>query len=72
MGLADVLRPSTSTQCMLDEDVKISFLLTGITNSLSQAPFVVRMCPPLTTKNFHVYQPLVAVGQWVIVFILSL
>ncbi|ESO13031.1 hypothetical protein HELRODRAFT_63831 [Helobdella robusta] len=39
------------------------FLMVGLSNNLSQSPIVVRMCPPLTTKNFNFYQPLLAVGS---------
>ncbi|XP_067952067.1 WD repeat-containing protein 11-like [Watersipora subatra] len=66
MGLSDVIRPSTTTtvsKCVIDERRRYSFLLTGITSCLSQAPFIVKMCPPLTTKNYHVYRAFVAIGS---------
>ncbi|XP_019864425.1 PREDICTED: WD repeat-containing protein 11-like isoform X2 [Amphimedon queenslandica] len=37
--------------------------LTNIYYGLASAPTVLKMCPPLTTKNWHFYKPLVAVGN---------
>ena len=34
----------------------------GIIGGLVTAPFYIRMCPPLTVKNFRDYRPLLAVG----------
>ncbi|KAM9325042.1 WD repeat-containing protein 11 [Gastrophryne carolinensis] len=44
------------------QEVHLKFLLTGLLSGLPQPPFVVRMCPPLTTKNIAQYKPLLAVG----------
>ena len=35
---------------------------TGILGGLLPPPFVLRMCPPLTVKNFSDYRPLIAIG----------
>jgi hypothetical protein len=35
---------------------------TGILSGLSLPPFVLRMCPPLTLKNWNNYVPLCAIG----------
>ncbi|XP_072280801.1 WD repeat-containing protein 11 [Pyxicephalus adspersus] len=43
------------------QEVHLKFLLTGLLSGLPQPPFVVRMCPPLTTKNITQYKPLLAV-----------
>ena len=40
----------------------IRLMLTGLLTGLLPAPTILRMCPPLTTKNFSVYRPLLAVG----------
>nr|DBA15151.1 TPA: hypothetical protein GDO54_004399 [Pyxicephalus adspersus] len=45
------------------QEVHLKFLLTGLLSGLPQPPFVVRMCPPLTTKNITQYKPLLAVGR---------
>jgi len=37
-------------------------MLTGLLTGLLPAPAILRMCPPLTTKNFSVYRPLLAIG----------
>ena len=34
----------------------------GIIGGLVTPPFYIRMCPPLTVKNFRDYRPLLAVG----------
>ncbi|XP_053306224.1 WD repeat-containing protein 11 [Spea bombifrons] len=44
------------------QEVHLKFLLTGLLSGLPQPPFVVRMCPPLTTKNITQYKPLLAIG----------
>ena len=53
----------------LDEDTcngaiynQLKLQTTGILGGLLQPPFVVRMCPPLTVKNFSDYRPLIAIG----------
>ena len=38
-------------------------VLGGVYYGLSSSPTTVRMCPPLTTKNWSFYKPLVAVGN---------
>jgi len=40
----------------------VRLMLTGLLTGLMSAPTILRMCPPLTTKNFSVYRPLLAVG----------
>jgi len=40
----------------------IRLMLTGLLTGLLSSPTILRMCPPLTTKNFSVYRPLLAVG----------
>ena len=42
--------------------VLLKFVLTGLLSGVASPPFVIRMCPPLTTKNWAVYQPLLALG----------
>lgn len=43
--------------------VSLKFVLTGFVSGVSIMPTIIRMCPPLTTKNFHIYKPLVAIGK---------
>ena len=42
--------------------VSLKLILGGLWSSISSTPTVLRMCPPLTTKNWLYYAPLVAVG----------
>ncbi|KAM7074056.1 WD repeat-containing protein 11 isoform 1-T1 [Molossus nigricans] len=44
------------------QEVYLKFLLTGLLSGLPSPQLTVRMCPPLTTKNIKMYQPLLAVG----------
>uniref|UniRef100_A0A4W3H4F0 WD repeat-containing protein 11 n=1 Tax=Callorhinchus milii TaxID=7868 RepID=A0A4W3H4F0_CALMI len=44
------------------QEVQLKFLLTGFLSGLPLPPFVIRMCPPLTTKNIKHYQSLLCVG----------
>uniref|UniRef100_H3AKR3 WD repeat-containing protein 11 n=1 Tax=Latimeria chalumnae TaxID=7897 RepID=H3AKR3_LATCH len=46
----------------LQQEVHLKFLLTGLLSGLPLPPFVIRMCPALTTKNLKHYQPLLAIG----------
>ncbi len=43
--------------------VLLKFLLVGLLNGAASPPVVIRMCPPLTTKNWAVYKPLLALGM---------
>eukprot|EP00117_Sycon_ciliatum_P023491 scpid39681/ scgid1226/ WD repeat-containing protein 11; Bromodomain and WD repeat-containing protein 2; WD repeat-containing protein 15 len=42
---------------------KLQFVLTGLTQSVMLNATCMRMCPPLTSKNFSNYEPLCAVGS---------
>lgn len=55
--------PSAETQSMEKHGVHPKFILVGLLNGLASPPVVIRMCPPLTTKNFSTYQPMMAVGS---------
>lgn len=46
------------------QEVQLKFLLTGLLSGLPSPQFAIRMCPPLTTKNIKMYQPLLAVGEF--------
>eukprot|EP00058_Branchiostoma_floridae_P022847 XP_002608337.1 hypothetical protein BRAFLDRAFT_126223 [Branchiostoma floridae] len=39
------------------------FTLQGLLSGLPLPPTIIKMCPPLTTKNWNVYRPLLAVGS---------
>lgn len=42
----------------------LKFVMTGLLSGIAPAVTVIRMCPPMTTKNYHVYKPLLAIGQY--------
>ncbi|XP_070541595.1 WD repeat-containing protein 11-like isoform X2 [Ptychodera flava] len=52
-----------SDQMQQGKAIVLKFVLVGLLNGVTAPPLVIRMCPPLTTKNFHQYQPLVALGS---------
>lgn len=41
----------------------LKFVMTGLLSGILPSISVIRMCPPLTTKNYHVYNPLLAIGN---------
>ncbi|XP_078310578.1 WD repeat-containing protein 11-like [Crassostrea virginica] len=41
----------------------LKFVMTGLLNGMVSPITCLRMCPPLTTKNWSVYEPLIAVGS---------
>jgi hypothetical protein len=43
--------------------IHLKFLMTGLLNGISSHITVVRMCPPLTNKNWDVYEPILALGE---------
>ncbi|XP_077868471.1 WD repeat-containing protein 11 [Saccoglossus kowalevskii] len=49
-------------QLQTGKGVVLKFVLVGLLNGVVAPPTVIRMCPPLTTKNYNTYQPLVALG----------
>ena len=65
------LTGSTSTYGLLG----LRLILGGLWYGISGTPTILRMCPPLTTKNWSYYSPLLAVGSTngsILVFNLSL
>ena len=49
--------------------ILLKFVLTGLASGVLAPGVVIRMCPPLTTKNLNFYQPLLAVGKIYLYFI---
>ena len=58
----DDLIPSTIDGFAKDTTTSVKLLLSGVLSNLSNPPFVLRMCPPLTTKNWPDYKPFLASG----------
>ncbi|XP_014675037.1 PREDICTED: WD repeat-containing protein 11-like [Priapulus caudatus] len=64
--IADMIAPSNNTAVEGStgsrHDVCFKFLLVGMLSGAASPVTVLRMCPPLTTKNWNVYKPLLAAG----------
>jgi hypothetical protein len=57
-SLEDLLPPTVDGS----KDLSVKLLTNGIMSGLANPPFVLRMCPPLTTKNWPEYTPIMASG----------
>ena len=66
LTLTDILPPLVTFQDPPEERKlpKMKFVLNGIYEGLSSNPLCIKMCPPLTTKNWAIYRPLMAVGKY--------
>lgn len=45
-------------------DKSFRFLLVGLLTNVQMSPTCASMCPPMTTKNWPEYRPLVAIGEF--------
>ena len=66
--LKDLILPSrlfVSNEVIVErsEEVQLKFTMSGLLSFLGLPPFVVKMCPPMTTKNYLFHRPLLAVGS---------
>ncbi|CAL4100716.1 unnamed protein product, partial [Meganyctiphanes norvegica] len=67
-ALSDMVKPAwaLSDNLKFDKDfdhrVNVRILMTGLMPSVAPPPLVIRMCPPLTTRNLNQYVPLLAAG----------
>ena len=52
-----------------ERGILFKFVLTGLTSGIAATPTVIRMCPPLTTKNLHIHKPLCAIGNVLLMFL---
>ncbi len=55
----DDLIPPTVENC---KDLSVKLLMSAVMSNLGNPPYVLRMCPPLTTKNWPEYNPYLASG----------
>ena len=60
ISLEDQIPPSSVEGA--SKDLNIKLVMNGVFANLANSPFVLKMCPPLTTKNWPDYQPLLASG----------
>ncbi|ESP00415.1 hypothetical protein LOTGIDRAFT_140712, partial [Lottia gigantea] len=67
VSLADMISqsqlPAFNDSSSRGHTVQLKFLMTGLINGVTSHVTCIRMCPPLTNKNFATYQPLVVVGS---------
>lgn len=64
-SLADMVKPAWALADNVKElghRVSLRILMTGLMPAVSPPPLVIRMCPPLTTRNIHQYVPRLAAG----------
>ncbi|XP_071485424.1 WD repeat-containing protein 11-like [Diadema antillarum] len=64
-SIADLLCPPdavTDGGIKYGRSVLLKFVMTGLSSGIADVPSVIRMCPPLTTKNVHYYKPHIAIG----------
>ncbi|XP_074640587.1 WD repeat-containing protein 11-like isoform X2 [Tubulanus polymorphus] len=57
-----VLDGQTSAARHKQHSVMLKFVMTGMVTGVAAPALVIRMCPALTTKNWNVYQPMIALG----------
>ncbi|XP_063852322.1 WD repeat-containing protein 11-like isoform X2 [Scylla paramamosain] len=66
MTLGDLVKPAWALAENVKEAsstghrVSLRLIMTGLMPSVSPPPLVIRMCPPLTTRNMHHYLPRLA------------
>ena len=71
IGLSDMLASSVGDSLgRVGPGVQLKFLMTSLLNGISSHITVVRMCPPLTNKNWDIYEPILALGSFVLYFTL--
>lgn len=61
--LSNVIPPPMSSGMVIPNSAHFKFIMTGLSSNVSSPPTCAVMCPPLTTKNFSNYKPLIAVGN---------
>lgn len=65
LGLTDMLGSSVGDLGVKHgPGVHLKFLMTGLLNGISSHITLVRMCPPLTNKNWDIYEPILALGTY--------
>ncbi|EDO36880.1 predicted protein [Nematostella vectensis] len=63
LTLEDMVPPLMTSGKPLPYASHFKFLMSGLLSSISAPPTCAVMCPPLTTKNWASYKPLVAIGN---------
>lgn len=63
LSLADVIPPPLTSGKVLPHSGHIKFVMCGLMSAVASPPTCAVMCPPLTTKNWANYKPLIAIGK---------
>lgn len=61
--LANVISPPLMSGSTIPNSAHFKFIMTSLSSTVSSPPTCSVMCPPLTTKNWSSYKPLIAVGN---------
>mgnify|MGYP001798923189 FL=1 len=63
LTLSDMIPPPLSNGDVIPSSCSLKFVMISLLNAVAAPPTCARMCPPLTTKNWASYKPLIAVGK---------
>lgn len=63
LTLSNVIAPPLTSGNVIPNSAHFKFIMVGLFNTVSSPPTCSVMCPPLTTKNWANYKPLIAVGK---------
>lgn len=63
LTLADVIPPPLTSGSVIPNSAHFKFIMVTLSSTVSSPPTCSVMCPPLTTKNWANYKPLIAVGR---------
>jgi hypothetical protein len=63
MCLADMIPPLLTSGKVLPHSGHFKFIMSGLMSAVAAPPTCAVMCPPLTTKNWASYKPLIAIGM---------
>lgn len=64
LSLADMLATTAADSGIQNNQMMhLKFLMTGLLNGIAHIT-AIRMCPPLTNKNWDIYKPILALGKF--------
>lgn len=63
LTLSDMVPPPLTSGSVIPSSAHFKFIMVVLSNAVSSPPTCSVMCPPLTTKNWASYKPLIAVGN---------
>lgn len=63
LRLSNVIPPPLTSGTVIPNSAHFKFIMTSLSSTVSSPPTCAVMCPPLTTKNWANYKPLIAVGK---------